>query len=145
MVTNFPPGKTSGSDLHRRQEIAALIARLLQHYWTDTEPAAMRRAQAEDWLDDLAEFEIADVQAACADWRRMSVRRPMIADIRLRCTQAQTERQQRRAVTGWNREAYARSVGFDSWEQRQDAIRQNQERYAVADAWRQQQREGENA
>jgi hypothetical protein len=43
----------------------------------------MRRAQAEDWIEDLIEFDVGDVQTACVEWRRSQPRRPTPADIRL--------------------------------------------------------------
>lgn len=79
-----PPVKSSSSDLpRRRKEISALIARLLNHYWTADDDPAMRRAQAEDWIEDLVEFDVGDVQNACVEWRRSQHRRPTPADIRL--------------------------------------------------------------
>jgi hypothetical protein len=44
---------------------------------------AMRQAQAEDWLEDMAEFSPADVQNACREWRQNNRYRPTPADIRL--------------------------------------------------------------
>ncbi len=79
-----PPGKSSFSDLpKRRKEISGLIARLLNHYWTADDDPAMRRVQAEDWINDLVEFEAEDVQNACREWRQNQTRRPTPADIRL--------------------------------------------------------------
>src|ERR1051326_7579990 len=46
------------------REIAALVTRLLSHYWTADEPAAVREAQIEDWLDDLHEFPLALIEEA---------------------------------------------------------------------------------
>ncbi len=76
--------ESSTSDSHkRRQEIAALIARLMGHYWTADDDPASRRAQAEDWIDDLIEFDVGDVQNACVEWRRSQSRRPTPSDVRL--------------------------------------------------------------
>ncbi len=84
MPNDYPLSVSSTSDLpRRRKEIAALIARLLGHYWTADDDPASRRAQAEDWIDDLVEFEVGDVQNACREWRQSQTRRPTPADIRL--------------------------------------------------------------
>lgn len=73
----------SSADLQlRRAEIAALVARLLTHYWTAAEPIGMREAQARDWIEDLCEFIPAQVDEACRRWRRSQSRKPTIADIR---------------------------------------------------------------
>jgi hypothetical protein len=73
----------SSGDLQlRRAEIAALVARLLTHYWTAAEPIGMREAQARDWIEDLCEFIPAQVDEACRRWRRSQSRKPTIADIR---------------------------------------------------------------
>jgi hypothetical protein len=42
----------------------------------------MRQAQIEDWLEDLTEFPIKHVEAACREWRRSGQRRPLPSDIR---------------------------------------------------------------
>lgn len=73
----------SSEDLRqRRAEIAAMVARLLSHYWTAAEPAGVRQAQAEDWIEDLSEFLPSHVAEACRRWRRTQSRKPTIADIR---------------------------------------------------------------
>ncbi len=58
------------------------IARLMNHYWTADDHPAVRQAQIEDWLEDLAEFGLGVVRFACGDWRRDQTRRPTPADIR---------------------------------------------------------------
>lgn len=73
--------------------VSALVARLLNHYWTANDPPAMRQAQIEDWLEDVTEFSIEHVEGACREWRRSGQRRPLPSDIR---TLAIAE--QRRAV-----------------------------------------------
>jgi hypothetical protein len=95
----------------------------------------MRRAQAEDWLEDLEEFIPADVRTACTEWRRTSTRRPLIADIRSLCIAAQLRRSEWQQ-TGWDREAYAREAGFASWAEREKAIDQRRESYALGENWR---------
>jgi len=85
--------------MHSRHETAALISRLLAHYWTTQEPEALRRSIAEDWLDDLAEFGAAVVAIACREWRRTSSRRPTPADIRLLCIAEARDRAERAALT----------------------------------------------
>ncbi len=55
----------------------------------------MRRAQAEDWIEDLVEFDVGDVQNACVEWRRSQHRRPTPSDIRLLAIAEQRNRQAR--------------------------------------------------
>ena len=96
MPNDFPPPRNSSSDLpRRRQEISALIARLLHHYWTGDDDPALRRAQADDWIADLVEFDVGDVQNACVEWRRAQHRRPTPSDIRLLAIAEQRTRQAR--------------------------------------------------
>lgn len=70
-----------------RKEIAGRIAALLTHYWSSTEPAAVRQAQLNDWLEDLEEFPAELVGEACRDYRRSAdrARRPLPGDIRMIC------------------------------------------------------------
>ena len=82
MPNDYLQQKNYSSDSLKRREISGLIARLLSHYWTADDDPALRRTQAEDWLEDLAEFEVDDVRGACAEWRRSQTRRPVPADIR---------------------------------------------------------------
>ena len=137
MPDDVPPTRNFLPDSHKRREIAALIGRLLIHFWSPDDAEPIRRAQAEDWIADLYEFEIADIVAATTEWRRTSSRRPTIADIRLLCIREQIERGSQRRLAGPpNVEAYAKQAGFASALARRDAIRQNQERYVKAQAWR---------
>lgn len=69
--------------------IAEIIARLLNHFGTAEEPAPVRAAIAEDWLEDLREFTLAQVRWAATEWRRAQSFRPTIADIRRLATHAQ--------------------------------------------------------
>lgn len=59
----------------------------------------MRKAQAQDWLEDLAEFGPAIVADACREWRQRPVnRRPAPGEIRALCLaeqKAQREREER--------------------------------------------------
>lgn len=103
-------------------------------------PASVREAQALDWLADLREFGPDTVSRACGEWRRTQSKRPTIADIRRLCIE---DRQIRRpdpeqaVLEGPNwREAYAKSAGFSSWLEREDAIAAQQRRYQQAEAWR---------
>lgn len=52
------------------------------------EAAPLRRAQANDWLDDLREFHEAVVWEACGEWRRTQTRRPTPSEIRKLCLDA---------------------------------------------------------
>jgi hypothetical protein len=80
----------------------------LSHFWTADDPPASREAQIADWIEDLHEFDYADIAAACRDWRRGHTKRPTIAEIRNLCREA--HQQPRPAPT--NMDAYARSVGW---------------------------------
>jgi hypothetical protein len=137
MPHDDPRSKNFLPDSNKRREVAAIVARLMSHYWAADDPEPIRKAQAEDWIADLFEFEIADIVAATTEWRRASTRRPTIADIRLLCIQEQTNRGNRRVIAGpQNANAYAKSAGFASDLHRRDAIRKTQERYVKAQAWR---------
>lgn len=94
MGVDHQQSRTSTADLQRqREEKAALIARLLSHYWTADDPPATRRAQAEDWLESLSEFSAAAVASACQEWRENQTRRPMIAEIRVMSREADRVRE----------------------------------------------------
>lgn len=71
-----------------RTKIAGHISRLMSHYWTANEDPRLRKAQAEDWLEDLAEFHEGIVGEACRDWRQEQTRRPTPADVRQLCLAA---------------------------------------------------------
>ncbi len=95
---------------------------------------------AEDWVTDLTEFAPQTVARACAEWRRSQSKRPTIADIRKLCIEDReiySPQPRHDALSGPDaRDAYARSVGFSSWLERQDAIDAQQEAYRKAEAWR---------
>jgi hypothetical protein len=111
-------------------EIAALVTRLLAHYWTATEPAAVRQAQIEDWLDDLGEFAPPAVADACREWRRApGGRRPTPGDIRRLCIESRQAQQERLLLAApIDRDGYARSIGWTSEAERQAAIANGAER-----------------
>jgi hypothetical protein len=68
------------------REIAAIVSKLLSHFWTADDPAATRQAQISDWIADLEEFSLEIVAKACAEWRRRpGARRPLPGDIRAIC------------------------------------------------------------
>lgn len=89
--------KTSWKALPERQvsgdrQVASLIGRLLAHYWTESIPASMREAQAQDWLEDLREFGPEVVSIACGEWRRQpGGKRPTPGDIRALCIEHQRD------------------------------------------------------
>lgn len=128
--------------------IAELITKLLSHFGTSEEPLAVRRAIARDWLEDFAEFSVAQVAWACREWRRAQAFRPTIADIRALCALAQHAELERRAIAEntrrgldqetidmWSRPEYEDDTR--SWEERRaDAAKRLQERWARADQWR---------
>lgn len=73
------------------REITARIAALLTHYWTAGESDAVRFAQMQDWIEDLAEFGPFAVGEACKEYRRGPdhTRRPLPGDIRIICIRLQ--------------------------------------------------------
>jgi hypothetical protein len=127
-------------DLQKRREVSALVAKLMSHYWTADDPEPIRRAQAEDWIADLVEFDLADIVAAITVWRRDSTHRPTIAHIRQLCIAEEASRNTQShylALAGPpDPEAIAHRAGFASQIARRDAIRAQQERYVKAQAWR---------
>lgn len=58
----------------------------------------MRRAQAEDWIADLAEYSAGAVREGCARWRRSETRRPTIAELRPIIAEEQGRLDARRAL-----------------------------------------------
>ncbi len=60
-----------------------MIARLLLHYRGMDLPVSAQEMIAEDWLEDLGEFDIDVIQFACREWRQAQRHRPTPADIRL--------------------------------------------------------------
>lgn len=83
------------------QEIAAIVARLLNHYWVPDLPSEVWQAQFEDWLYDLGEFTPALVADACTRFRRQpGNRRPVPGDIRTFCVEMRHEsREHQLAIT----------------------------------------------
>ena len=101
------------------REIAALIARLLSHYWTAADPIETRQAQHEDWLMDLREFGPEIVEQACLRWRRQpDGRRPTPGQIRALCIQEQNEHRNVHALTP---RANIQLVSDDEWRRRLEA------------------------
>jgi len=73
-------------------EKAALIGRLMSHYWLADEHPAVRRAQLEDWLSDMVDFSPSIVSDACAEWRRRDdSRRPTPGQVRAICFRIRQE------------------------------------------------------
>ncbi len=64
-----------------RRQIAALVSRLLSHYWTADDREETREAQIEDWILDLEQFGSDIVSRATGRWRLTENRRPTPADI----------------------------------------------------------------
>ena len=89
--------QTTSSTTSRPADILALVSRLMGHYWLPTEPEPVRRAQLEDWLEDLIEFSTAAVAAACREWRQTKSKRPTPADIRKLCIVSQNRRRETEA------------------------------------------------
>ena len=89
---------TNSTKSSANREIAATVSRLLAHFWTGDDPPEARQAQLEDWIEDLREFGPEAVADACREWRQTQARRPVPADIRLICIDAQNRRRERDAA-----------------------------------------------
>lgn len=63
------------------REVSAKLAALMAHYWTPDDHPAVRQAQLGDWLEDLGDYSIDEVAAACKWWRQRYNRRPTPADL----------------------------------------------------------------
>lgn len=126
--------------------IAEIVNRLLSHYPTADEPFAVRQAIAADWLEDLSEFTVAQVQWAASEWRRSWASRPTIAEIRKLAIEAQREGRDQAALENKNREQDGGTWEpwlYDLWGPastgrvaRQEAIAAQEERYRRAQAYR---------
>lgn len=126
--------------------IAEIVNRLLSHYPTADEPFAVRQAIAADWLEDLSEFTVAQVQWAASEWRRSWASRPTIAEIRKLAIEAQREGRDQAALENKNREQDGGTWEpwlYDLWGPastgrlaRQEAIAAQNARYARAEQWR---------
>lgn len=111
------PRKPSARDT---ASIAAIVSRLLSHYWAADDPLETRKAQIEDWLEDLVEFEPDVVNDACSRWRRQpGNRRPTPGDIRAFASEEQNARGK---ATPEHPDAYAHSVGWVNEAERRNAI-----------------------
>jgi hypothetical protein len=130
-----PRSRSSTQDLRQqRASIAALIARLLSHYWAGDDPPETRRAQAEDWIEDLLDFDLGIVAEACAQWRRGMSRRPTPADIRRLAIAEQGDRnEQLRLTAPTDMDAYAKSLGWASAAARLADIKKAKQRDAERD------------
>jgi hypothetical protein len=69
--------------------MAALITRLLSHYWTADDHEAVRKAQVIDWLYDMRNFSMEVFAEACGRWRIAETRRPVVADIYKLCLEVE--------------------------------------------------------
>lgn len=87
-----------------RRAIADIVTRLLSHFATADEPLAVRQAMAQDWVDDLEEFALADIEAATKEWRQTFATRPTIAEIRKLAIANQRRESDRRALEDKSRE-----------------------------------------
>lgn len=106
----------------------------MAHYWLAAEQEPARRAQLEDWVEDLADFGPAIVADACREWRRTQPdRRPGPGHIRALCLAAQREQRERahhRALASPDAmDAYARSVGFANNAERMEQIRKDDSKH----------------
>ena len=125
----------TGSD--RRQK-AAMVSRLLSHFWTADDHPEMRAGQIEDWLTDLGGYSLDVLAEACARWRIAESRRPTIADIHKLCVAVQQEEREKRerlegpAVADL-REARARAKAAEERRHERNAA----EGREIADRWAQ--------
>ena len=118
-----PSSPSKKSSPETLAELSAMVSRLLNHYWTGDDPAAVRKTQIADWLEDLREFRLAIIENAIREWRRTETRRPTIADIRKLCCAAAFAEQERRLLRSPEaRHAYARSLGYADEDERLAAI-----------------------
>lgn len=77
MEENPPPTKTSPLELYLqpkgedwRRTVGAILSKLALHYWrADFTPEQAKMLLA-DFYDDLGKFTPAEIQTACARWRR---------------------------------------------------------------------------
>jgi hypothetical protein len=97
------------ANVSAERQISDSINKLLSHYWIPEQPLNISRMAVDDWLDDLAEFPPSVVKEACADYRRANrERRPTPADVRHRCFQIQSEREQRFQIANGRQQAWPR-------------------------------------
>jgi hypothetical protein len=68
-----------------RDLLAAMIAKLLLHYWTPDMPPGHYDVLAEAWIEDLAEYPVAVVAEAALQWRRTEKWSPRICELRGLC------------------------------------------------------------
>jgi hypothetical protein len=85
---NSPDGSSNN------REIAALVTRLLSHYWTADDHEAVRKAQVIDWLHDMRNFSVEVFAEACSRWRIAETRRPSIADMHKLCVEVRELRRE---------------------------------------------------
>jgi len=137
------PQKLSSPDCIR--EVAAIITRLFNLYPTGDEPAEVRQAVAEAWLEELVEFDVQIVDEICREWRRGQTRRPTLAEIYRHCKEGQ-------ALADWRGAKKLRKPAGSIdpeidrlWNgdmaARQQAIADQKARYEQAAAWRAAKRE----
>jgi hypothetical protein len=131
-----------------RLAIADAVTRLLSHFGTTDEPHGVRQAIAQDWVDDLEEFTLPQVQWAAREWRRIYATRPTIAEIRKLAIQAQRDDVDQLALE--NKKSHELSAttirlwsqpdnpdDHRTWQQRRnDAIAAQEARYDRAAQWR---------
>ena len=96
----------------------------MNHYWKEDDHPAVRQAQIEDWIEDLAEFPIEFVASACREWRQTKTRRPTPVEIRELCIGAHRHAEQNRKALAAPQlsdanlralaEEWVRDRGFDS-------------------------------
>lgn len=110
------------------------------------EPAAIRQAQLEDWIEDLEEFDLDSIRDACTEWRRKpKAKRPTPGEVRVICVEVQEERKREkyRAIEyeqyggKWDHSLYEiwgpAAEGRIKRQQELDAV---QERYRRGEAYR---------
>lgn len=79
----------------------------------------MRKAQIEDWLEDVVEFGPVIVAEACREWRRTSSRRPTPNEVRVLCIAEQQKLPAQTALPPADRARIAELRALDQKAQRE--------------------------
>jgi len=142
-----PPSKSSmpaqpspSRNTSAARAIAALVTRLLAHYWTADDNEVARKLQIAGWIEDLVEFGPTLVNEALGDWRRTESHRPTIAQIRARCIGLQSEAAERRLRIEDHRAPWpgwlSQNWGSYGQLERRDAIATQEARYLRGEVFR---------
>lgn len=123
-----PPSSPGSTEQYANsRKIAEQIAILLNLFWTSSEPQAVRDAAMKAWLEDLREFPVEVVAAACREYRRNHTKRPHIADIRQLCVGRKSSDSANLVVNGLTHEEWLKGLQARHTKPklRDDIIREN--------------------